>query len=77
MLGFLNNNLAQEVEVEVHLIDSMILTKIFNVIMDMKGDFEVTLARAGGTAQAVGIVSDVRTLLPLLANELEMLGSNR
>lgn len=32
---------TQEVEVKGHLIDSMILTRIFDAIMDLKGDFEV------------------------------------
>ena len=32
---------TQEIEVEGHLIDSMILTKIFDIIMDYQGDFEV------------------------------------
>ena len=31
----------QEIEVRGHLIDSMILTKIFDKIMDLKGDFKV------------------------------------
>jgi lysine-ketoglutarate reductase/saccharopine dehydrogenase-like protein (TIGR00300 family) len=31
----------QEVEVKGHLIDSMILTRIFDKIMDLKGDFQV------------------------------------
>jgi len=37
----------QEIEVEGHLIDSMILTKIFDRIMDLKGDFEVKEFRIG------------------------------
>lgn len=32
----------QEVEVKGHLIDSMILTKIFDTVMDLKGDFQVS-----------------------------------
>jgi lysine-ketoglutarate reductase/saccharopine dehydrogenase-like protein (TIGR00300 family) len=43
----LNRDFTQEVEVEGHLIDSMILTKIFDLIMDLKGDFEVTEFRIG------------------------------
>lgn len=31
----------REIEVEGHLVDSMILTRIFDRIMDLKGDFEV------------------------------------
>ncbi|HET7391649.1 MAG TPA: TIGR00300 family protein [Nitrososphaeraceae archaeon] len=31
----------QEIEVKGHLIDSMVLTKIFDKIMDLKGDFQV------------------------------------
>ncbi len=31
----------QEIEVKGHLIDSMILTRIFDNIMDLKGDFQV------------------------------------
>ena len=31
----------QEIEVRGHLIDSMILTRIFDSIMDVKGDFQV------------------------------------
>lgn len=44
-MPLLNNNTnesyTQEIEVEGHLIDSMILTKIFDIIMDYHGDFEV------------------------------------
>lgn len=36
-----NETNTQEIEVEGHLIDSMILTKIFDIIMDYHGDFEV------------------------------------
>lgn len=31
----------QEIEVKGHLIDSMILTRIFDTVMDLKGDFQV------------------------------------
>ena len=31
----------QEIEIKGHLIDSMILTRIFDNIMDLKGDFQV------------------------------------
>ncbi|GIU71539.1 MAG: TIGR00300 family protein [Candidatus Nitrosocaldaceae archaeon] len=37
----------QEIEVEGHLIDSMILTRIFDTIMDLKGEFEVVEFRIG------------------------------
>jgi lysine-ketoglutarate reductase/saccharopine dehydrogenase-like protein (TIGR00300 family) len=37
----INETYSQEVEVEGHLIDSMILTNIFDIIMDYHGDFEV------------------------------------
>ena len=36
-----------EVEVKGHLIDSMILTKIFDVIMDLDGEFQVQEFRVG------------------------------
>ena len=39
--------LEKTVEVEGHLIDSMILTKIFDEIMDQRGDFEVLEFRIG------------------------------
>ena len=32
---------SREIEVSGHLIDSLILTKIFDKIMDLKGEFEV------------------------------------
>ncbi len=32
---------SQEIEVRGHLIDSLILTKIFDKVMDLKGEFEV------------------------------------
>lgn len=38
---------SAEVEVKGHLIDSMILTKIFDVIMDMGGEFEVLEMQVG------------------------------
>ncbi|MEM2905584.1 MAG: TIGR00300 family protein [Candidatus Bathyarchaeia archaeon] len=38
---------SQEIEVEGHLIDSMILTKVFDRIMDLGGDFEVLEFRIG------------------------------
>jgi lysine-ketoglutarate reductase/saccharopine dehydrogenase-like protein (TIGR00300 family) len=37
----LNGKNEQEIEVKGHLIDSMILTKIFDKVMDLKGDFHV------------------------------------
>ncbi|MCJ7632950.1 TIGR00300 family protein [Candidatus Bathyarchaeota archaeon] len=42
-----NLTASQEVEVEGHLIDSMILTRIMDLIMDLRGDFEVTEFRIG------------------------------
>ncbi|MEM3383717.1 MAG: TIGR00300 family protein [Nitrososphaerales archaeon] len=42
-----DNKFEQEIEVEGHLIDSMILTKIFDRIMDLGGDFEVLEFRIG------------------------------
>jgi|GEM_PF-3319961 len=36
-----------EIEVKGHLIDSMILTKIFDVIMDLNGEFQVQEFRVG------------------------------
>ena len=38
---------SSEVEVRGHLIDSMILTKIFDVIMDLGGEFEVLQMTVG------------------------------
>ncbi len=38
---------TQEVEIEGHLIDSMILTRILDIIMDHKGDFEILEFRMG------------------------------
>ncbi len=38
---------SSDVEVKGHLIDSMILTKIFDVIMDLGGEFEVLTMRVG------------------------------
>ena len=35
------SNFSEEIEVQGHLIDSSILTKIFDNIMDLKGEFEV------------------------------------
>ena len=37
----------QEIEVKGHLIDSMILTRIFDKIMDLKGDFQVLEFKVG------------------------------
>ncbi len=42
-----NNNTEATIEVEGHLIDSMILTQIFNKVMDLKGEFEVLDFRIG------------------------------
>jgi len=36
-----------EIEVKGHLIDSMILTKIFDIIMDLNGEFQVQEFRIG------------------------------
>ena len=38
---------SQEIEVRGHLIDSLILTKIFDKIMDLKGEFEVLDIQVG------------------------------
>ncbi|MEM4311368.1 MAG: TIGR00300 family protein [Nitrososphaerales archaeon] len=45
-MGF-SNNYEQEVEVTGHLIDSMILTKIMDTVMDLKGEFEVLEFKIG------------------------------
>ena len=37
----MSNHVSKEVEVSGHLIDSLILTKIFDKIMDLKGEFQV------------------------------------
>lgn len=37
----------REIEVRGHLIDSMILTKIFDVIMDLDGEFQVQEFKVG------------------------------
>ena len=42
-----NEEATQEVELEGHLIDSLILPKIFDLIMDLGGDFEVLEFRIG------------------------------
>ncbi|MEM1569126.1 MAG: TIGR00300 family protein [Candidatus Bathyarchaeia archaeon] len=49
MTVFQNNNeeISQEVELEGHLIDSLILPKVFDIIMDLGGDFEVLEFRIG------------------------------
>lgn len=41
------NRFTREIEVNGHLIDSMILTKIFDRVMDLKGDFVVKDFRIG------------------------------
>ena len=41
------NKFSQEIEVSGHLIDSLILTKIFDKIMDMKGEFQVEEIKIG------------------------------
>ncbi len=38
---------SRQIEVKGHLIDSMILTRIFDMIMDLKGEFEVEEFRIG------------------------------
>jgi lysine-ketoglutarate reductase/saccharopine dehydrogenase-like protein (TIGR00300 family) len=42
-----NKGTEETIEVEGHLIDSMILTQIFNKIMDLKGEFDVLDFRIG------------------------------
>ena len=37
----LADRFEQEIETRGHLIDSMILTRIFDGIMDLRGDFQV------------------------------------
>ncbi len=46
MVAF-QNKFEREVEVKGHLIDSMILTRIFDKIMDLKGEFEVLEFKIG------------------------------
>ena len=41
------NKYQKEIEVKGHLIDSMILTKIFDNVMDLDGKFEVTKIKVG------------------------------
>jgi lysine-ketoglutarate reductase/saccharopine dehydrogenase-like protein (TIGR00300 family) len=47
MMGKLGMKYSSEVEVRGHLIDSLILTKIFDVIMDLGGEFEVLVMQVG------------------------------
>jgi lysine-ketoglutarate reductase/saccharopine dehydrogenase-like protein (TIGR00300 family) len=47
MVGKLGMKYSSEVEVRGHLIDSLILTKIFDVIMDLGGEFEVLVMQVG------------------------------
>jgi len=42
-----HNKFEREIEVKGHLIDSMILTRIFDKIMDLKGEFEVLEFKIG------------------------------
>ena len=42
-----SNKYTKEIEVKGHLIDSMILTRIFDRIMDLQGDFEVKEFKIG------------------------------
>lgn len=42
-----SNKFTKEIEVNGHLIDSMILTRIFDRIMDLQGDFEVNEFKIG------------------------------
>ncbi len=46
MVAF-HNKFEREIEVKGHLIDSMILTRIFDKIMDLKGEFEVLEFKIG------------------------------
>ena len=46
-IGTLAARYEQEIEVRGHLIDSMILTRIFDIIMDLKGNFEVLQFKVG------------------------------
>ena len=45
----MKNSISQEIEVRGHLIDSLILTKIFDKIMDLKGEFQVEEINIGKT----------------------------
>jgi lysine-ketoglutarate reductase/saccharopine dehydrogenase-like protein (TIGR00300 family) len=42
-----HNKFEREIEVKGHLIDSMILTRIFDKVMDLKGEFEVLEFKIG------------------------------
>ena len=42
-----NTKFSREIEVTGHLIDSMILTRIFDRVMDLQGEFEVTYFKIG------------------------------
>ena len=47
MVSLKMNKFSKEIEVRGHLIDSLILTKIFDKIMDLKGEFEVLEINVG------------------------------
>ncbi|MCP8310126.1 MAG: TIGR00300 family protein [Candidatus Methylarchaceae archaeon HK01M] len=71
----------QEIEVEGHLIDSMILTKIFDRIMDLKGDFEVLEFRIGKRKRDYSYVKLMvkgrdRDHLRILLEEMYRLGAS-
>jgi len=46
---------SSEIEVKGHLIDSLILTKIFDGIMDLGGEFKVEKIKNESLYQLVGV----------------------
>ena len=61
------NKYSKDVEVRGHLIDSMILTKIFDNIMDLDGKFEVTKIKVGKKR-----VESARSYLNSISNDRAM-----
>lgn len=70
----------EEVEVKGHIIDSMILPKIFDVIMNMGGDFEILEFEIGRRRELPSfakllIMTETRELLEGILEEVQKLGA--
>ena len=70
-----SGKISEEIELKGHIIDSMILPRILDAIMDMEGDFEILRLDVGKTKTSESYARIHVEGVPELFDELERLGA--
>src|SRR5512137_2856449 len=68
-------NITEEIQLRGHIIDSLILPKVLDTVMDMRGDFEILELNVGKTKTEETFCRIMVTGPTELFDELERLGA--